>query len=123
VINNGKTCKISWSEFKAFVGVLGVSVDDAKVACEPIDINNNRVLSKDQLCIVCACHYFDVDNTLYKHFLWQIQPYLAAQTVAFCYFDFHVVVKQDTRYSVHGNLGLPAVMLMYDLLWTTLHCN
>jgi len=67
-IDSGKNGKISWSEFEAFIGALGVSADDAKVAFEMIDANKDGVLSKEELCVACARYYFDVEDTPYKHF-------------------------------------------------------
>jgi Ca2+-binding EF-hand superfamily protein len=60
---------ISWSEFKNYVGPVGiVDEEDAKFAFEMIDANGDGVLSKEEVCLACPKYYFDAEPTIFQHF-------------------------------------------------------
>jgi len=67
-VNTDSKGKISSQGFEVFVGAVGVSEADAKVAFDMIDTNNDGTLSQKELCGACAHYYLDIQDTPYKHF-------------------------------------------------------
>lgn len=60
--------KVSFGEYFAFVGALGVSSNDAKRCFRDLDTNKNGFLEVEEFCKGCAQYYCDRDPSVNQHF-------------------------------------------------------